>query len=70
MKKKYRCKVYWEVCGEYVVETDGSPEEAARLALQGNLPEGAEYVQDSENCDPETDVQEIKPLQQSLQPHY
>lgn len=59
MKTRYLCKVYWEVSAERIVETDGPPEDAAQLAIQGNLPEGAEYVPDSENCDPETDVQKI-----------
>jgi len=53
---KYICKLYWEVCGEIEVEANSS-EEAAKKAEAGNLPEGYEYVPDSEYCDPESDVQ-------------
>lgn len=55
---KYRCKVYWEMCGKVEVEAD-TPEQAAEKAMASPLPkENQDYVPDSINCDPETDVQE------------
>jgi hypothetical protein len=52
---KMICKVYWEMCGEVEVEAD-TVEEAATKAMDAPLPTSAEYVPDSINCDPETDV--------------
>ena len=57
---KFKVKLYWEVGGEVEVEAD-SPQEAVEKALGPEipLPENPEYVQDSQNCDVETDVQEV-----------
>jgi len=58
---KFKVKLYWEVSGEVEVEAD-SPQEAVEKALgpETPLPENPEYVQDSQNCDVETDVQEVR----------
>lgn len=54
--KKYICKVYWEMCGEVEVEANGETE-ASLKALLAPLPKSGEYVCDSINCDPDSDVE-------------
>jgi hypothetical protein len=59
---KYSCKVYWEMSGEITVEA-ATPEEAAQKAIDApalSSYQSRRYVDDSCNCDPETDVQKIK----------
>ena len=58
--KKYRCKVYWEMCGEVEVEAP-TKKSAYTMAMDAKLPtgKGIEYVPDSFNIDP-MDVVEIK----------
>jgi hypothetical protein len=59
--KKYRCKVYWEMCGEVTVKAVDETS-ACLKAMDAPLPSSDEqsYVSDSANCDPDTDVVEIK----------
>jgi hypothetical protein len=58
------CKVYWEMCREVVVDLPDrvgdktTAAEFAKASVDITAP-GAEYVPDSVNCDPETDVQQI-----------
>jgi len=58
--KKFKVKVYWEMCGEVEVEAN-SPAEAAKLAIDAPLPssDNQEYVSDSANVDEELDVVEV-----------
>jgi hypothetical protein len=58
--KKYRCKVYWEMCGEVEVEAENKGA-AMRLAVDAPLPPSDEqtYVDDSANVEL-MDVVEIK----------
>ena len=58
--KKYRCKVYWEMCGEVEVMAENKGA-AMKLAVDAPLPPSSEqsYVMDSANVDP-MDVVEIK----------
>jgi len=56
---KYNCKVYWEMCGEVEVEANGETE-ASEKAMNAPLPVASEYVIDSINCDPDSDVQVVE----------
>lgn len=58
--KKYRVKLYWEMCAEVEVEAPNK-KVAAQMAIDGPLPscDIQEYVSDSANVDP-MDVQQVK----------
>ncbi len=60
MTKKYRVKLYWEMCAEVEVEAPNKAA-AAELAKDGPLPssDNWQYVPDSANVDETMDVQKI-----------
>lgn len=60
MTKKYRVKLYWEMCAEVEVEAPNKAA-AAQAAIDGPLPssDGWQYVPDSANVDETCDVQKI-----------
>lgn len=55
---KFCVKRYWEVCDEVEVEAKNK-DEAIEKAHEMRLSKYPEYVPDSINSDPETDVQKL-----------
>lgn len=55
---KFCVKRYWEVCDEVEVEAE-HPDEAIEKAHDLPLSTNPEYVPDSINTDPQTDIQRI-----------
>ena len=70
---KFVCRVYWEMCRDVEVEvdekvfslrsrqvTEAIEKAMEKLDINYSTTPGAEFVPDSINCDPTTDVQVIK----------
>jgi len=63
-KRRYRCKVYWEMSAEVDVLADGETDaqvQALNMVPVSNGPgvSNVQFVPDSENCDVDMDVQLI-----------